>query len=394
MMIIIFLVFMFLAMNLMALPETIYDIGLIYHLSGIQKGSLQLTSGIGAILAALLGGYASEVFGKKRTLVVGLIIAIASNFLVAGGAGYVSLHFYSVALVLMVCLGCGNGIMEGLSNVLTVHIHPERKALYLNLGHAFFAGGAVLGPIIAGYLMRISDWKSVFYFNGVFGLGILFLLIFSACPSGAGLGKIRWSHIRALAKNKEFSMVNASVSLAVGAEIGLVYWLIEYVRTNPDFMLSYFNAGLMLSYFWVAILIGRFAYGWLVEFTSYRFSLCLSCVGGVLSLLTFLYTNNLRLAVTMVILYGFFLSGLLPTLYSLAGEKFRLYPGVVFGTVAASLGLGTGIFPHMIGAISDLPLFDLRLALGVCILCLIVLFIIVWQITGKRAGGQHELHNA
>ena len=381
-----FLLFILLAMNIMALPATIYDIGLAYDLSGTQKGSLQLVIGVGAIVAALVGGYASEFFGKRRMLVVGLAIASGSSFLFARAANSVSLHLYWIPLVFLFCLGCGNGIMEGLTNLLTMNLHRKRKTLYLNLGHAFFAVGAILGPIIAGYLTRMSDWRSIFYFNGAFSLVLFSVVVLSPfLPFGGSDGKkVRRIHIKNLIANKEFILVNTSAFLAVGAEIGLVYWLVEYMRTNEHFALSQLGAGFTLSCLWVAILIGRFVYGWLVESTSYRFSLSISCLGGALSLLVFLGTNSLTLAIAMIILYGFFLSGQLPTLYSLAGDKFPFYPGVTFGAIAASIGLGSGLLPHIIGRISDLPFLDLRGALGSCTIYLVILFVLIWQITGKK----------
>jgi len=62
-----FMMFVLVALNFLALPKSIFNIGIFYGWTGAQKGNLFSASGIGFILGALVSGYLSESFGKRRS---------------------------------------------------------------------------------------------------------------------------------------------------------------------------------------------------------------------------------------------------------------------------------------------------------------------------------------
>ena len=383
-----FLIFVVLAFNFMALPKTLYDIGLTYHLSGTQKGNLASAGGLGFILAALVGGYLSEIFGKKKVLLVGLGLTTLGNFLFALTSLFPPVYFFISAFTFLIFIGSGNGILEGITNALVIHLQPQKKALFLNMAHAFYAVGALTAPVIGGYLLKMGNWSLLYYLNVPINALLFTLLATQKCPSFREQSKLSWRAIKTLARSQAFIFLNLAIILYVGAELGVVTWLAEYFRTNENFLLSQMQSGFLLSYFWMAMLIGRFLYGPLVEKIGANASLSISCLGGIISILILIFTASLGPATVMVILFGLSLSGIMGTIYAIAGEKFPSFLGIVTGTMAASVGIGSAVFPNIIGRISDVPSLGLKTGLGTSALYLTGILIIVLGLSrlGRKAG--------
>lgn len=384
-----FMIFVLAALNFLALAKSIFDIGSFYGWTGAQKGNLFSAGGIGFILGALVSGYLSESFGKKQIILVGLILSGMGNFLFGYLPHFNFSYLYYFFLVFSFLIGMGNGTLEGLTNALIIHLHPEKKSLYLNLAHAFFAVGAVIGPLISGYLMDVFNWQWIFYFNGTVSLFLLLSFLFQRCPSFKDEQKIKLGVVTKLLRNKAFLLLNLCMLLYVGAEVGLVSWVVEYLRTNINFRLSQLQSGTLLSYFWMGMLVGRFGYGWWVEKTSPCLALVISSLGGSVCILLFLITKNLTLATFFIILYGAFLSGMFATIVSLAGHRFPRYIGVVTGVMGGSTGISAAIFPNIIGRISDVR--SLSVGIGTCALYLMGVLSIA-LIMSKMKNSQQAAH--
>jgi len=379
-----FMTFVLCAFNFMALPKTIYDIGLHFGWRGTQKGILLSVSSIGFIFAALIGGYLSELFGKKQVMIFGLIFSIFGNITFGYFLGLNLPQTFYLLLFSNFFIGAAGGILEGATNALVIHLHPDRGSLYLNLAHAFFAIGALGAPIIGGWLILLFNWQVVFYLNAAISTGIFGLIFFQSCPQFRMEEGIKLKIFSDLLKNKIFLLLNLCILFYVAAETGLVAWLAEYFRVNPNFKLSQFQSGMFLSYFWVTMLIGRFTYGWLVEKTSSSLALSLSSIGGMISIALFLTTSNIIIASLLIFACGGFLSGMFATIFSLAGERFPHYLGVVSGSMTTSVGIGGIVSPNVIGRLSDIPGMGLSAGLATCIIYLLMVLLIVLSLSKSK----------
>lgn len=371
-----FMVFVLASFNFLALPKTIYDIGLNYGWNRVQKGNLLSINAMGFIVAAFVSGYLSERFGKKQIIIFGLIFSSLGN----ATFGYLpEINLAEPFFLFFMCnflIGVGNGILEGLTNALIIHLHPDKSSLYLNLAHAFFALGALIAPLIGGWLMSASGWQAIFYFNAVISFILFISLLLQTCPTFRSEQGIKLKALLHLTKNRIFLLLSLSIALYVAAEAGLIAWLVEYLRINPNFRLSQFQSGVFLSCFWLAMLAGRFAYGWWVEKTSPTFALSVSSIGGTITIILFLTTANVGMGALLIFLYGISLSGMYATIFSLAGDRFPQYLGVVSGSMAAWVGLGGIISPNVIGRLSDIPGVGLSVSLATCALYLLGVLLI------------------
>ena len=100
------------AIYLVVLQKSLYDIGITFGLSASQKGALMSFNFIGFILAVLISGYLSEIFGKKNVIVIGLCVFTVASFLFGLGPKVAKdIQFYYASVVIFF-IGAGSAVME------------------------------------------------------------------------------------------------------------------------------------------------------------------------------------------------------------------------------------------------------------------------------------------
>ncbi len=139
-------------------------------------------------LASLLlpAGVLGDRFGRKRLLVIGLLIFGAGSVI----ASQVS---SASALILMrAIMGVGGAIILPLSlSILPAMFTPAERPRAIAVGAASALLGLPLGPLLAGWLLTHYDWGSVFLINApviaVAVVGVWFLVPESKDPQAPRL---------------------------------------------------------------------------------------------------------------------------------------------------------------------------------------------------------------
>ena len=101
-------------------------LGVQFHLSAEQLGTIAATAFWGFPLAIVVGGMVVDVIGMKKLLVGAGIFHLAGILLTIFATGYWSL-FLSTLLI-----GLGNGTVEAACNPLVASIYPDNKTTKLN----------------------------------------------------------------------------------------------------------------------------------------------------------------------------------------------------------------------------------------------------------------------
>ncbi len=120
-----------------------------------QKGAIEGAVFLGMAFSMLGGGFICDLLGMKRIL----WLAFASHIIGAGGTillGYGAADalgdrnaVFNVLWLLSFLMGCGNGFTEVAINPLVATLYPDRKTHFLNVLHAWWPGGLVLGGLLA-----------------------------------------------------------------------------------------------------------------------------------------------------------------------------------------------------------------------------------------------------
>ena len=117
-----------------------------FHLDKGQMGWITGTAFWGFTLAMVIGGPLCDTLGMGRLLILAFIGHTVGIFLTIFATGYWTLFFSTLAF------GMGNGFVEAACNPLIATLYPDQKIKRLNMFHAWFPGGIVIGGLAAYFI--------------------------------------------------------------------------------------------------------------------------------------------------------------------------------------------------------------------------------------------------
>jgi EmrB/QacA subfamily drug resistance transporter len=214
----------------------------------------------------LICGNLGDNFGRKRIMLIGVVIFCAGSVICALSISPTEL------IVGRIIMGAGAAGSEPSTLSMIRHIYPEKRPRARALGAWAAVSGLALalGPVIGGVLVGLWSWRAVFWFNLVFGV-IVMIVAFIALPesvndirrridfygfvlAGAALGCATFATIAGETWGYRSSSVLALY--AISAVCFLVYFIVESKTKYP-----------MLNVKWVRN--RAFAGSTVIAFTSY-----------------------------------------------------------------------------------------------------------------------------
>ncbi|HEV7223157.1 MAG TPA: MFS transporter [Pirellulales bacterium] len=132
--------------------DILQEMGDAFELTQEQKGGIEGAVFIGMALSMLVGGFICDLLGMKRIMLLAflshLVGSLATIFTPHSELSYQWLFGSSVLM------GFGNGFTEVGINPLIATLYADRKTHYLNMLHAWWPGGLVIGGLSAQLLVR------------------------------------------------------------------------------------------------------------------------------------------------------------------------------------------------------------------------------------------------
>jgi fucose permease len=347
-----------------------------YRVDKVTIGVMFFTFSAGYVLSGVANGSLIRWLGARGQLALGVTVFVCLSY----GVGL--RPSFALLLIANVGLGFGTGIMDaGLNAYLSTM--PGHTAL-LNLLHAFFGVGALIGPVLATAVLHgHRPWQDVYLLLATAGvpvlIGILALFPRRTAPvveddHSAPLG--------AALRRPAIWLGAAFLCLYVGIEVTVGNWSFSLLTQQKG--AGELVAGYVVSGYWLGLTLGRF----LLNAAATRAGIgvlgmmygCLVGVGAA-TVLTWLGPSE---AVVMIGfgLIGFFLGPVFPTTIAVLPRLIpnRLVPTAVGLLVGASV-VGGAVFPWLAGALAQ------GLGLGSLLpytLVLSVLLVVVWSTLGRR----------
>jgi fucose permease len=301
----------------------------------------------GAMLASsLVLGLAMDRFGMKPLLALGPLVVAGALVIVIRAAAFPAL------LVAGVLLGIGGGALNGATNTLVADLHddPRRKSAALNLLGVFFGFGALFLPFAMGALLA---WLSVSP------------LLATAAGLCTGVGVFAMA-LRFPAPKQGHALPIAKMPQFLRSPLVLVFALLLFFESGVEFTLGGFIstylmrdigvasvavASWILAGYWASLMVSRAVLSRLALGSDpYRtLFLCAAgaCVGAVLAAIS----PAPGFSAFAVVLCGWSLAGIYPTVLGIAGSRFQSHSGTVFGILFAVALAGGMILPWLAGQI-------------------------------------------
>lgn len=220
----------------------------------------------------LSAGSLSDLFGAKRLFQIGMLIfGIAS---VACGLATSA----SILIATRVFQGLGAATMIPSSLAILSHTFadtPSKRAKAIGLWTAAGSAAIAAGPIVGGLLIKISDWRFIFFINApicLAGILLSFKLKKQSTPNTVKkfdiAGQVAWMLsitllIGAVIEWSELGFNSPLIygSLLLGVISFIVFLVIENRVNSPMLPLSLFNSGSFNVLLLLGAVLNGFYYG-------------------------------------------------------------------------------------------------------------------------------------
>ena len=326
------------------LPQIIRSFGWNYS----EAGLVIMGGSIGYFSSTFASGFLLRII-RPRLLSGGGLILITVGLVCFGMSPSVYLN-----LTLSVIIGLAHGIIEVIINFCTIQIEKQGRSQLMNLLHAAFSVGAVIGPLLPAQLMNNDmPWQISYRILSLISILLIFwitLLPFHRIvPKQTAIKKTR-----PLPRSNISIIIICSTILLlyVGAEVGLTSWISEYFVKVLNTSTS--NSALFVSLFWVGVLSGRLIIAFTYKGTRPAIAIaglaCISTAGLIIAL----STNTIIFSLLGFIITGFGFSSIYPLVMSLIGSSFVTeHQSLAIGYASTGGGIGAFVFPFIMANFSQ-----------------------------------------
>ena len=339
----------------MMFAMTTYSVGVIipvvikeFRLRMTVGGAFHYATMSGIAFAGFFLGYLADKLGRKRSIVLGLVLFALNSYLFAVGQSFL---FF---LTLLVISGIAIGIFKtgALALIGDITKSTTEHTSTMNTVEGFFAVGAIIGPAIVARLLAVgTSWKWLYIIAGTLCVLLIVTASFVTYPqTRSPTDTVDLKRTLVMMKNPYALGFSAGVFLYVTVEAAIYVWMPTLLATRH---VSGFMAIYAISIFFVLRAAGRFMGSWMLAklnwaavMTIFSFAILMCFIVSMVA--------GMRLAVYLLPFSGIFMSVIYPTINSKGISCFRKSEhGAVSGVILFFTCVAAVVGPLAMGAISD-----------------------------------------
>ncbi len=351
---------------------------------GVDRATIGITfftGSAGFVLAGISTGALISRYGVRAALTAGGSAYVLAGLYLASRPAFPA--FVAAQLI----TGYGGGVLESALNVYLAAL--PRAATLLNRLHAFFGVGALLGPVLAAWLISVASWTVVWLVLAAAGvpLVVAFLVAYPGPepPAEAPAAPVpaRGGLLAAALRDRGVQLGAAMLALYVGLEISVGNWAFSYlvqIRALPGPL-----AGYTVSGYWLGLTLGRFLISPIAARAGLSTAgLIYGCLAGVTAAATLAWLSPAALACLALGLLGFCLGPIFPTTMAITPRltQPRLVPTAI-GVLNAASVVGGSALPWLAGTITQSAGMQLLLPFA---MALALAQLTVWRPIATRLG--------
>ncbi|KRF34574.1 MFS transporter [Paenibacillus sp. Soil787] len=183
---------------------------------------------IASAIAQPVMGKASDLFGRRKIFLTGLIVAFVASLL----APLSPIFGWLIVFRIVQSIGTSMMVAVGMA-IVRIHI-TEKQATALSVLSIFLSGAAAIGPFIGGVIIHWWGWPAIFFVNIPFVV-MSFLLSWRHIPKDEPLTSVA----RGMSCRKWFDLIDASGILLF--TVGLVALLTSLLSAKSSGQISLSN---------------------------------------------------------------------------------------------------------------------------------------------------------
>ena len=321
-----------------------------FHLSMTVGGAFHYAAMSGIAFAGFFLGYLADKMGRKKSILLGLVLFALNSYLFAVG------HSFNFFLVLLFVSGASIGIFKtgALALIGDISRSTTEHTTTMNTVEGFFAIGAIIGPAIVARLLSLgTSWKWLYVIAGTICVVLIVIASLVQYPSSTtGVAQsVDLERTLRMMKNPYALGFSGAIFLYVAVESAIYVWM-------PTLLGGYHGSFVWmstyaLSIFFVLRAAGRFVGSWMLSRLNWAAVVTLFS-SAILACFVGSMTGGISVAVFLLPVSGLFMSVLYPTINSKGISCFpKPEHGAVAGVILFFTCVSAVVAPLAMGAISD-----------------------------------------
>ena len=348
------------------------------ELSRGQAGFIQTAFYFGYFFGAVPAGLAMKRFGYKNGILVGLALYCGGALMFYPAAEVRAFGFFLAALYI---IAFGLAFLETAANpYVSVMGDPRTGPSRLNIAQSFYGIGAFAGPFLGSIFIfsgieytpaeisalspaeldawRTAEAKTVqrpYLWLAACIAAIAALIFFSAFPqiteAGGDSTQDRQARVRDLFRRKSLMLAALTQFFYVGAQVCIWSFFIDFTKDlSPETTEK--EAGRLLAYGFLALMIGRFSGGFIMQKVApHRLLLAYAAVN--IGLLGIAMTASGWFAIGALWLTTLFMSIMWPTVFAMGIRNLDHLTKLGSSLMIMAI-VGGAVFPPVMGYVADL----------------------------------------
>lgn len=370
-----FVMFMMFAMTTDSVGIIIPEIIKTFRLSMTAAGTFQYATMAGIALAGFFLGHLADTFGRKPTIVMGLILFGVASYLFAAGNSFV---YFSTLLAVS---GVGVGVFKtgALALIGDLSKSTTEHTSLMNTVEGFFGVGSIIGPaILARLLATGASWKGLYFLAGTICVVLILIALGTKYPHSTKASQegMDLRHTVAAMKNRYALAFSLGAFLYVATEAAVYVWMPTLLAGYQGSAVEF--AAYSISIFFILRAAGRFIGAWMLE--RFYWANVLALFSGII-LICFIGTviGGPGAALYLLPASGLFMSVIYPSINSKGISCFpKSEHGAIAGVILFFTCLSAVLGPLAMGAVSDAmgqPKYGFVLATGFAALLFVSLML-------------------
>jgi len=321
-----------------------------YGLNLTQASAFHYVPMISIALSGLFLGYLADKWGRKSTIIIGLLIFSVACFLFSAGSSFL----YFLSLLALVGIAVGLFKTGALALIGDISTSTKEHTATMNTVEGFFGVGAMAGPAIVSYLLVSGvSWKYLYICAGILCVLLCLAAMKTKYPKtkGHAEGQINLKSSLKIMTDPYAMGFSLAIALYVATEVAIYVWM-------PTLLVEYSGSLVWLATYALTVFFalragGRFLGVWMLKHFSWQqvmfwFSLSVFlCYLGTALI-------GVDAAVILLPLSGLFMSMIYPTLNSKGISCFpQAKHGAVAGVILFFTAVSAAIAPLLMGIVSD-----------------------------------------
>ena len=294
----------------------------------------QITGGglLGFGIVILIAGFLIDIFGYKSLMISAMLFHVISAVMLFFATTVFNEYGKDSAYLLLFwsafIFAIGNGICEGVINPLTSALYPEKKTHYLNILHAGWPAGLVIGGLIV-FLKGYVSWEILLatYLIPTFAYGYIAL-------------REKFPRTDAQAGTISYGEMLSGLLVPFFIILVIAHALVGYVELGTDSWINKITGGILKSaamgtalFIYTSLLMTglRFFAGPIVHRISSLGLLFVSALIGALGLYLISISNSVGMMFLAATVYACGKTFLWPTMLGVVGERFPRSATIAMG---------------------------------------------------------------